>query len=1734
MQDPPAVSLPPVPRSQYPSLHYDRSGTNERMPTPKILIFSAHDETGIKRQAAEYASYFAKPVIDPDQSKTYLDSLVYTLNCRRTPLTWKSFAVVHAVEDLQKLDKIVSPARKAVSKPSLGFIFTGQGAQWAGMGRELTVFPTFEKLLQDEERYLTAIGCPWHLREEMFKEGKHSSMDRPDFSQPLCTAIQIALVDLLREFGVQPTAVTGHSSGEIAAAYSFGAISAKAALKIAYCRGVVAARLAKSPARRGAMLSVGLSQNDIQTYIDEVARQSKICGLTIACINSVKNVTVSGDVVQIESLKSLLDKRQIFARRLLVDVAYHSPHMLDVGDDYRMMIQDIEKGEGRLQLITMISSVTGNRVTETDLLSPEYWVSNMVSPVRFSDALGHLTAQSSQNIRKKIDLSHRKKFSINMLVEIGPHSALQGPIRDALTELRGVTNISYTSMLTRKTSALESTLATIGNIKCLGYPIDLDNINYPRADGCGNCMALPNLPGYQFDHSKKYWYESRISNRFRTHQQGKLDLLGKPVPDWNPLEAKWPNHLRVSEMPWMEDHVINGALIYPGAGMLVMAIEAANQMADQAQTIVGFELEDIQFLRSINIPQDSAGIETQLFLHLSPETGILMNTYSEFRLCAYEGDQWHESCRGFIRVKYATKLGDIDKGKEALEDINRCREREAEFTKSCQQAMDIPSLYRSLNKGGVKLGPAFQGMENAAFDEHQQGKGSIKMFEWQVSEYPQPHIVHPTSLDAILQVAMAGYTNGGQKAVPTMVPSSLRYLWISNTGLSHPRNTSMKVCAWMTAQDNRGTEFDYSVLDNSENVVLAQIRGMRLTIIAETTVDDKDDLNQDRLNCFHVVHRADPDLLSADNESAYCKKDHGRLEPVGRYLENLAHKNPGQRILEINAGEGGVITKMLSVEQEPSSDRGRTGAQFSSYHYTDESEFVINHAREQIQNRPWVTFGCLNIKTDPLEQGYEAGSYDILVAPNSIRLYENVNLVLQHFHQLLKIRGKLLLHGSIGADDRSNELLGSGELWRKILMKNGFSDPSLEMPDAINNSPRDFVALVKSAIPGGPQVGPKKRIALVTEPESGLQAAVSERIIALLSGKAVGVKVMHLNEASSIANKDEIVFIVLLEIDQPIICTLSPETYSVLRQFLISARDILWVSSCGGSLLGKPESVVIAGLARVLRNEYEDHHFTTMAFELRDDFTEQQLHRLLQVLEKNHISRYSDEIEPEYVEIDGVLNIPRITQSTGLSQELHVKSMPQQSNLKSVADAPPLSLTIGSPGLLDTLHFVEDKAFIEPLGDDEVEIRTEAIGMNFKDCLVALGQISGSNFGLECAGVVTRVARADEFVPGDRVLMAAQGSFKTFARGSVAATCKIPEGMSFLDAAAIPAQFGTAWAVVHRVARIREAETILIHAGAGGTGQACIQIAHYFGATVFATVGSSGKKQLLMDEYGIPEERIFDSRDTSFAKGVKRVTEGRGVDVVINSLVGEGMIASWECIAPYGRFIEIGKKDIVSNSKLPMLSFQKNASFIGFEISTLHGERPIEAKQDLRILVDLFANKTLHTPRPLHVYSIADVREVFRLLSGGKQSGKLVLEISQKAMVPVCRKILHFDLQCTDYFRYQTTLDTIAEFSLDTNATYVIAGGLGGLGRSTARWMIGHNARNLILLSRSGASTSVARTFVEDVKGYGIRVEAPACDITDTQAMQRVLGRLIQDMPPVRGCIQGSMVWRVDRFLWEI
>lgn len=386
-------------------------------------------------------------------------------------------------------------------------------------------------------------------------------INEPRFSQILCTVLQIALVELLRTFHIHPAAVVGHSSGEIAAAYAVGGISRQSAWKIAYFRGLFCSTLAESSGTspRGAMMAVGLSDSSVQPYIDKILQDSPERGVLVAaCMNSPKNTTVSGDKALIEQLQAKILADGIFARVLKVPVAYHSPHMHHIAAPYREVIGKLDCGKTPPVFANMVSSVTGDIIPIGELVNSEYWVRNLVSPVQFSAALERIFHDSAKKVQKKFDLSHHSVASVSDLIEIGPHFAMEGPIRE-IKEATASTmkeGISYTATLVRGRAATETVLEAAGKLHCVGFDVNLGNVNAPFSEHDSELMTLPALPEYPFDHTHTYWHESRISKNIRLNPQPYNAFLGLPVPDWNPLEPRWRNIIRLSSMPWLEDHKV--------------------------------------------------------------------------------------------------------------------------------------------------------------------------------------------------------------------------------------------------------------------------------------------------------------------------------------------------------------------------------------------------------------------------------------------------------------------------------------------------------------------------------------------------------------------------------------------------------------------------------------------------------------------------------------------------------------------------------------------------------------------------------------------------------------------------------------------------------------------------------------------------------------------------------------------------------------------------------------------------------------------------------------------------------------------------------------------------------------------------------------------------------------------------------------------------------------------------
>ncbi len=485
--------------------------------------------------------------------------------------------------------------------------------------------------------------------------------------------------------------------------------------------------------------------------------------------------------------------------------------------------------------------------------------------------------------------------------------------------------------------------------------------------------------------------------------------------------------------------------------------------------------------------------------------------------------------------------------------------------------------------------------------------------------------------------------------------------------------------------------------------------------------------------------------------------------------------------------------------------------------------------------------------------------------------------------------------------------------------------------------------------------------------------------------------------------------------------------------------------------------------------------------------------------------------ERELIQVGDALHIPRVYERNALNQSVHDATLLEPVEREQPFGKQNLKLKVRHPGLIDSLYFEEVPAWDEPLAPNEIELDVKAVGVNFRDCLIALGRVDQKEFGTDCSGVVTSVGSdCNSLKPGDRVLVSAIDTFKGSMRCNELLAIKIPDDMTFVDAGALPTIFVTAWHALVRIGRLAAGESILIHSGAGGTGQAAIQIAQWCGAEVFTTVGSAAKKRLLTEVYGIPPERILNSRDLSFADEIKLLTNNKGVDVVLNSLAGDALVASWECIAPFGRFLEIGKKDIFSHNKLPMFPFGKNVSYSGVDLTAIMRDRPELVQEALREIIGLFSKKALRVPEQRKLFPISEVEQAFRYLQTGTNAGKVVVEVDPSQTVRA-------------FVRPKPE-----EWAFDVRATYVIAGGLGAQGREIASWMVRKGAKNLVLLSRAGPKPgSSAEEFVDSLRSKGVNVFAPPCDISSLTSVSAMVDRCKANMPPIKGCIQAAMDLRV-------
>jgi phthiocerol/phenolphthiocerol synthesis type-I polyketide synthase C len=439
------------------------------------------------------------------------------------------------------------------------------------------------------------------------------------------------------------------------------------------------------------------------------------------------------------------------------------------------------------------------------------------------------------------------------------------------------------------------------------------------------------------------------------------------------------------------------------------------------------------------------------------------------------------------------------------------------------------------------------------------------------------------------------------------------------------------------------------------------------------------------------------------------------------------------------------------------------------------------------------------------------------------------------------------------------------------------------------------------------------------------------------------------------------------------------------------------------------------------------------------------------------------------------------------------------------------ALDFAVPGQLRNLRWSSTAR--TDLVEDQVEVAVKATGVNFRDVMYALGLLSdegvergfaGPTLGLEFSGTVTRVGpRAAGFTPGDRVFGFAPSSFSDLLSTRAGAVSHIPLGMSFEAAATIPSTFYTAYYSLHTLARLREGEKVLIHGAAGGVGLAAIQVAKWCGAEIYATAGSDEKRDFLR-LLGV--DHIFDSRSLAFGDQILQLTGGHGVDVVLNSLAGEAINRNLRILRPFGRFLELGKRDFYENTRIGLRPLRNNISYFAIDADQLMCERPDLTRELLAEVMQLFREHVFH-PLPYQTFDAADVIDAFRHMQQARQIGKIIVTYGNG--IPEADR---------------PSAGSARRLTLSPDATYLVTGGLSGFGMRTAEWLVDRGARNLVLLGRRGAIADEAQTVVARLEHHGVRVQARVCDVTDRDALAEVLRGIEREWPPLRGVVHAASV----------
>ncbi|KAK4150307.1 polyketide synthetase [Chaetomidium leptoderma] len=811
--------------------------------------------------------------------------LAYTLNARRSTFPYRAAYVARDLAGLKErvLDSLASPEweNQAVVRPPnrpvkiLG-VFTGQGAQWPGMCRQLLeTSPFAQARIQELELALATLPAPdrpsWSLRAELVAEGSRSKLHLAEYAQPLCTALQILLVDLLAAANVKFAAVVGHSSGEIGAAYAAGVLSARDAIVTAYYRGVHTKLAGGQNGQPGAMLAVGTSLEDAEQFVALPRFEGRI---SIAACNSPTSATLSGDADAVEEAKEVFEDEGKFARALRVDKAYHSHHMRPCGDPYVASLRKAGVTASRPRDgCKWYSSVHDGAVNTGDAkeeLDGVYWARNMAQTVLFSTAVESACAGEQYTIA----------------IEVGPHGTLKGPALDTIKAVAKSVP-AYISCLARNSDSSETLSNAIGQIwaNASDGALDLEKYHITAHGLWGGAAPsmLKHIPTYPWDNKRVFWSESRRSRALRLRTEPGHPLLGTLSPDSNDSDLSWHNVLRLSNLPWINGHQLQGQTVFPAAGYVALAAEAAKQLAKAAAgPLAVLELKDLNIGKAIAFENDKAGVEMVFSLHIDNAKEMDGQRVFETSFSARSVTATAEATDAALNAsgRMQVTVAVLDDAAEPLESLPAQEAGPAAMTE-----VDDSLFYAELKQLGYQYSGAFRALHSMT-RKSDFGRGRLaKVPASSMHPSEKDLLVHPGYLDAAFQAMFLAYSYPGDGQIWSLhVPVSIKSIRIDAAQCIANSDSYLSFDSAINTAESLGGKIglsgDVDIFSGDGRTGLIQVENIRLIPFAPAT--ESQDTQMFYVNTWNT---ASPDGALATGDSRATPED----VELGWLLERMSH-----------------------------------------------------------------------------------------------------------------------------------------------------------------------------------------------------------------------------------------------------------------------------------------------------------------------------------------------------------------------------------------------------------------------------------------------------------------------------------------------------------------------------------------------------------------------------------------------------------------------------------------------------------------------------------------------------------------------------------------------------------------------------------------------------------------------------------------------------------------------------